>query len=372
MMKSFRETVTRAAAVALAVIMLIGSGTAAFADEYGPDDGYAPEYGPEYGQDPENEQEAPDPTDILRHLLPDVPDIVTGKDGESVKVPVVKERESSVTYKETAEYKNGPVEAKAECRADENEAGYEAGVGVQADKDGKTSVGAVAKAGAKHVSQSAEAEVSAGNDKAGVGMKVKADAGTAEANAKAQATVNENGEVTIEAGGSAEANAARVSAEGTVRVGDHEVRAKGSLKIGFGVNGKFRYEDGKITVRAGASLGLGVEGELTVDTAPCMDDIMELSGKIAGAVNDVRDAADAAGVAADAARKAAARKAEQAGDAVNAGREVIRQQAERTKDAVNAAKEAVKDQIKKAGSEAVKKGKELLDKFLGLFGRKKK
>lgn len=124
-----------------------------------------------------------------------------------------------------------------------------------------------------------------GNEDVSIEGKGKAEIATAKAKAKAEAGLK-NGSLKAGINGSLEANAAEVEASGKANIGGVEVGGGVKGKVGIGVSGQAKYEDGKVTIGVGATLGIGVEIKVEVNLKPVIDKAKEVGRKTADFVTN--------------------------------------------------------------------------------------
>lgn len=128
-----------------------------------------------------------------------------------------------------------------------------------------------------------------GNDMFNVHGEAQVDVGKAELSGGVKVGfVNDEGKFdpSVKAEFSAEAIAAEVSGKVGGTVLGTEINASGSLNFGVGAHADIGFDDGKLSLDVGASLGVGGSVKLEVDVSGTVDAVVEHAGEVVSAVSD--------------------------------------------------------------------------------------
>lgn len=160
------------------------------------------------------------------------------------------------------------------------------------------------EAGVALTALTAKASGQLGNDMFNAHGEVQVDVGKAELSGSAKlGFVNEKGEFdpSAKVAFSAEAIAAEVSGKAGVTVAGTDVDVTGSLNFGVGAHADIGFDNGKLSLDLGASLGVGASVKLEIDMSgtvdavvDCVSDIGETATEVCQAVGEtVAKAGDA-------------------------------------------------------------------------------
>lgn len=140
----------------------------------------------------------------------------------------------------------------------------------------------------------AAGDIQFGSDDLGVHASGQVDAGKLEASLGGDIGLwDENGDFNPQLGVSAkaEAIAAEISGKAGLDIAGTEVNVKGSLNVGVGAHADIGFNDGKLKLDLGASLGVGGSISLEVDVSGTVNKVIEHAQDIGNAVSDACGAA---------------------------------------------------------------------------------
>lgn len=132
--------------------------------------------------------------------------------------------------------------------------------------------------GASVTAFSAEEEASLGNDMLGVYVKSTQTAGKVEATAEGSIGLYDskgNFNPSAYAGFGAQAIAGEITGSAGAKILGADVSASGSLNYGIGAHANVGYQDGKLSVDIGATLGVGASVKLEVDVGGTVDAVCD-------------------------------------------------------------------------------------------------